>query len=129
MKKTNRICNNNPKMTLALVLNGITITTLKIIKSFLFNILVFIIGFGLGYVIISQEVHYHAKNHELYQYVEELNLHLEKLNKMDEEYFKINNDVKFILKRMANDIAHEHHCNSSNSILNCNSKFGKKIWK
>lgn len=128
MKKTSKSC-NNIKLTAALVLNAVTITILKIIKSFLFNILIFMIGFGLGYVFISQEIHYHAKNHQLYQYVKELDDHLNKLEEMDKDYLKANREVKSILNKLANDIAHDRHCNSSNSIFSCNSKLGKKIWK
>ena len=95
-------------------------TILSICKSFVFNCLVFVIGFGFGYLMISTEVHDNATKHNSY----------DRTRKIDESVVQLRDIADFIEREnniFKHQIAHENHV--SNSWISCGSEFGKKIWK
>lgn len=111
---------NTTKYTTARVVGEIIGIVGRVLKSFLFNILVFALGIGVGYSYIATTVHYHATKCSYADYISQANIKVDELTALDIQYSKKKDEIRYVLKCLNDKLAHgEHH--------ECNSKIGKLL--
>lgn len=107
---------NSVKYTTARVVGEMIGMIGRVLKSFLFNILVFVLGFSVGYSYIATTVHYHATRCSYASYVKQANAKIDELVALDAQYSQKQDEIRDILKCFNNKLAHDEHHECDNAV-------------
>ena len=128
-RQKNQDCGHKVKYTTTKFVADFLGIVYRVSKSIIFNILLFIIGFGLGYVVVTNEVHYCAVQHDEAEYLQKIQSCIQKLEKTyDDTCMPTYNEMLKTVEDLQKQQAHEVKIEKG-FPLNCESELGKRIFK
>ena len=105
MKKN---CDSNKKYTTRATGEIIGIVG-RVFKLFLFNILIFVLGFSSGYSYVATRVYYYSTKSDNHQYIQQLNLKVDGPTELDLVYTKKQDKMMEMLSQLSNKIYRKEH--------------------
>ena len=94
----------------------------RVLRSFLFNMIIFILGFSAGYSYVATRVHYHTTKCSYAEYIQMIHDKVDELTTMDIEYSKKQDEARVLLEQFRDKLSHDVHSE-------CDSKLGKILIK
>lgn len=107
---------NSAKYTTARVIGEMIGIVGRVLKSFLFNILVFALGVGTGYSYVATTVHYHAAQCSHMNYIKQIHTKIDELAAFDTAYSQKQNEIREVLNCLSDKLAHDDYCECSNAV-------------
>ena len=88
------MCMSSRQYTTAKVVGTLLSVVNRVLRSFVFNVLLFPLGFATGYILIDSKVHYYAVQHPDMVYLQRLTDKMDEMAEMDKAYMKKQEEVK-----------------------------------
>ena len=111
-------CIRKIKYTTARVVGEMIGIVGRVLRSFLFNMLIFVLGFSAGYSYVTTMDHYHAKRCTYAKYIQKIENKIDELATLDIEYSKKQDDIRELLRQFSEKLSHEEHCECDSNIGN-----------
>ena len=90
----------------------------RVLRSFLFNMLIFVLGFSAGYSYVATMDHYYAKRCTYAKYIQKIENKIDELAPLNIEYSKKQDEVRELLRQFSEKLSHEEHCECDSNIGN-----------
>ena len=111
-------CNSKIKYTTARVAGEMIGIVGRVLRSFLFNMLIFVLGFSAGYSYVATMDHYYAKRCTYAKYIQKIENKIDELASLNIEYSKKQDEVRELLRQFSEKLSHEEHCECDSNIGN-----------
>ena len=90
----------------------------RVLRSFLFNMLIFVLGFSAGYSYVATMDHYYAKRCTYAKYIQKIENKIDELAPLNIEYSNKHDEVRELLRQFSEKLSHEEHCECDSNIGN-----------
>ena len=90
----------------------------RVLRSFLFNMLIFVLGFSAGYSYVATMDHYYAKRCTYAKYIQKIENKIDELAPLNIEDSKKQDEVRELLRQFSEKLSHEEHCECDSNIGN-----------
>ena len=106
------MCMSNKQYTTVKVIGTLLSVVCKVLRSFVFNVFLFMLGFAFGYICIASKVHYYAIQHEDAVYLQNISDKIDEMAAMDIIYTKKQEEAKTMIKELKAKFSHDvyHEC-------------------
>ena len=111
------MCMSSRQYTTAKVVGTLLSVVNKVLRSFAFNILMFALGFTVGYIFVASKVHYYAVQHPDIVYLQRLNDKMDEMAELDKDYMKKQEEVKQMIRELKAKFSYDVHHECSNLIV------------
>ena len=111
-------CIRKIKYTTARVVGEMIGIVGRVLRSFLFNMLIFVLGFSAGYSYVATMDHYYAKRCTYAKYIQKIENKIDELASLNIEYSKKQDEVRELLRQFSEKLSHEEHCECDSNIGN-----------
>ena len=111
------MCMSSRQYTIAKVVGTLLSVVNRVLRSFVFNVLLFALGFATGYILIASKVHYYAVQHPDIVYLQKLTDKMDEMAEMDKAYMKKQEEVKQMIRELKFKFSHDVHYEYSNPIV------------
>ena len=112
------MCMSTKQYTTVKVIGTLLSVVNKVLRSFVFNVFLFMLGFAFGYICIVSKVHYYAIQHEDTVYLQNISDKIDEMAEMDIIYAKKREEAKMMIKELKAKFSHDVHHECENPIIN-----------
>lgn len=110
------MCMSNRQYTTVKVVGTLLSVVNRVLRSFIFNLLLFAFGFAAGYIFIASKVHYYAVQHPDIVYLQQISDKIDEMAEMDLTYTKKQEEAKQICRELKAKFSHDVHHECGNPI-------------
>ena len=110
------MCMSSRQYTTVKVVGTLLSVVNRVLRSFAFNILIFALGFTVGYIFVDSKVHYYAVQHPDTVYLQRLTDKMDEMAEMDKAYMKKQEEVKQMIRELKTKFSYDVHYECSNPI-------------
>lgn len=110
------MCMSSRQYTTAKVVGTLLSVVNRVLRSFCFNLLLFVLGFAVGYIFIASKVHYYAVQHEDTAYLQQISDKIDEMAEMDLTYTKKQEEAKQMIRELKAKFSHDVHHECGNPI-------------
>ena len=89
----------------------------RVLRSFVFNILIFALGFAVGYIFVDSKVHYYAVQHPDMVYLQRLTDKMDEMAEMDKVYMKKQEEIKQMIRELKAKFSYDVHYEYDNPVV------------
>ena len=111
------MCMSSRQYTTVKVVGTLLSVVNRVLRSFAFNILIFALGFTVGYIFVDSKVHYYAVQHPDMVYLQRLTDKMDEMAEMDKAYMKKQEEVKQMIRELKAKFSYDVHYEYGNPIV------------
>ena len=111
------MCMSSRQYTTVKVVGTLLSVVNRVLRSFAFNILIFALGFTVGYIFVDSKVHYYAVQHPDMVYLQRLTDKMDEMAEMDKAYMKKQEEVKQMIRELKAKFSHDVRYEYGNPIV------------